>query len=87
LKPTFGSQKLIELLKDIDECEDEPIEEIIFMGLCTDICVVSNVLATKMTLPEVPITVYADCCAGVTPAKHAAALETMKSCQINVIND
>lgn len=79
LKKTFGSTDLMEILKITD------FEEIIFMGLCTDICVVSNVLAAKMTLPETKITVYSDCCAGVTPEKHEAALETMRSCQINVI--
>lgn len=81
LKNTFGSTDLMEILKITD------FEEIIFMGLCTDICVVSNVLAAKMTLPETLITVDASCCAGVTPEKHKAALETMKSCQINVINE
>lgn len=79
LKTTFGSTDLIKVLKLVNA------EEIIFMGLCTDVCLVSNCLAAKMTLPEVPITVYSDCCAGVTPAKHEAALETMRSCQINVI--
>ena len=81
LKNTFGSKDLVEILTTLKN----DLDEVIFMGVCTDICVVSNVLATKMALPEVPITVYADCCAGVTPEKHAAALETMKSCQINVI--
>lgn len=55
------------------------------MGLCTDICVVSNALLLKAYLPDVKIPVDPTCCAGVTPEKHAAALETMKSCQIQGI--
>lgn len=57
------------------------------VGLCTDICVVSNALALRMFYPDVKITVDASCCAGVTPEKHLAALEVMKSCQIEVINE
>lgn len=57
------------------------------IGLCTDICVVSNALIIKATFPEIDIIVDASCCAGVTPEKHKAALEVMKSCQINVINE
>jgi nicotinamidase-related amidase len=83
LKNTFGSRDLTEILVSLKD----QLDEIVFMGVCTDICVVSNVLATKMMLPETLITVDASCCAGVTPAKHEAALETMRSCQINVIND
>ena len=56
-------------------------------GLCTDICVISNALALRMFYPNAKITVDASCCAGVTPEKHAAALEVMKSCQIDVINE
>ena len=57
------------------------------MGVCTDICVVSNAMLIKAFCPEVPVTVDASCCAGVTPERHLAALETMKSCQIKVINE
>ena len=57
------------------------------IGVCTDICVVSNALILKAMYPEIPITVDASCCAGVTPESHKAALLTMKSCQINVINE
>jgi nicotinamidase-related amidase len=56
-------------------------------GVCTDICVVSNALAIRMFFPNSKITVDAKCCAGVTPEKHAAALEVMKSCQIEVIGE
>lgn len=61
--------------------------EIELVGVCTDICVVSNALILKADYPEAKIKVDASCCAGVTPEKHAAALEVMKSCQIEVINE
>lgn len=62
-------------------------EEIELVGLCTDICVVSNALILKAMYPEINITVDASCCAGVTPESHNAALTTMKMCQINVIGE
>ena len=55
-----------------------------FIGLCTDICVISNALMAKAAVPELSISVDASCCAGVTPEKHEAALEAMRSCQIDV---
>ena len=61
--------------------------EIEMVGLCTDICVVSNALILKAEFPEVKITVDASCCAGVTPESHEAALLTMKMCQIDVIHE
>lgn len=81
-KPTFGSEQLVDELKHIVDATNDCIT---FVGLCTDICVVSNVLMVKAALPETNIYVKADCCAGVTPAKHEAALETMRSCQIEII--
>ena len=63
------------------------VEEIEIVGVCTDICVVSNALILKATFPETKITVDASCCAGVTPETHKAALETMKMCQINITNE
>lgn len=57
------------------------------VGVCTDICVVSNALILKSQFPEIEITVDASCCAGTTPENHKAALQVMKSCQINVINE
>ena len=81
-KPTFGSRALAEKLAAIAEQEEL---EITLIGLCTDICVVSNALMIKAFLPETKVSVIAACCAGVTPATHLAALETMKMCQINVI--
>ena len=65
----------------------KPIYEVEIIGLCTDICVVTNALCLKTEFPEVEITVDASCCAGSTPEKHKAALEVMKSCQINVIGE
>ena len=78
-KPTFGSLRLAEALKAEPE-----LEEVELVGLCTDICVVSNALLLKAFLPEIAITVDPACCAGVTPEKHLAALETLRSCQIAV---
>lgn len=60
-------------------------EQVELIGLCTDICVVSNALIIKAMFPEIDVTVDAACCAGVTPETHKAALETMKCCQIHVI--
>ena len=82
-KPTFGSTALAADLKDLSEKEEIELE---LIGLCTDICVVSNALLLKASMPEVRISVDAACCAGVTPQKHLAALETMRSCQIDVKN-
>lgn len=65
----------------------KPTYEVEIIGLCTDICVITNALCLKTEFPEVEITVDASCCAGSTPAKHKAALEVMKSCQINVIGE
>ena len=61
------------------------LEDVEIIGLCTDICVVSNALLIKAFMPELPVSVDSACCAGVTPEKHEAALETMRSCQISVI--
>lgn len=82
-KPTFGSTSLAMDLKAISEAETIELE---LIGLCTDICVVSNALLLKAAMPEVKISVDASCCAGVTPEKHLAALETMRSCQIQIVN-
>ena len=66
--------------------EQEAIESVTLVGLCTDICVISNAMIIKASLPEVPIIVDASCCAGVTPESHRQALEAMKACQIAVVN-
>lgn len=80
-KLTFGSVDLPELIRKAAAKDQFDIE---LIGLCTDICVVSNALILKANFREIPITVDAACCAGVTPEKHSAALETMSSCQINI---
>ena len=82
-KPTFGSTAMAADLREESEKEEIELE---LIGQCTNICVVTNALLLKASMPEVKITVDAACCAGVTPEKHAAALETMRSCQIHVIN-
>lgn len=81
-KETFGSIRLAEDM--LAENKTQGIESIELVGVCTDICVVSNALLLKAYLPEVLIQVDRSCCAGVTKEKHEAALETMKSCQILV---
>ena len=82
-KPTFGSEKLVEVLKEMDR--KQPIGTVTLLGLCTDICVVSNALLVEAAFPETDIKVLKDCCAGVTPESHEAALTTMKMCQIEVL--
>ena len=77
-KPTFGSTELVEYLEKVD------FDEIELIGLCTDICVVSNALLIKARFPELEVSVDSSCCAGVTPTTHEAALTTMRMCQINV---
>ena len=74
-KPTFGYKGWGE----------EILEDVEIIGLCTDICVVSNALIIKATFPEAVVSVDSRCCAGVTPESHQAALVTMKMCQIDVI--
>ena len=79
-KSGFGSPALIEYLASLPE-----LAEVEFIGLCTDICVITNVLMLKGALPEVTIRVRADACAGVTPESHEMALNAMKMCQIEII--
>ena len=83
-KPTFGSHELGEMLLKMNS--DETIGSVTLIGLCTDICVISNALLVKAFLPEVPVSVDAACCAGVTPQSHLNALEAMKMCQIKIEN-
>ena len=81
-KPTFGSTTLADLLKA--EHKKSPIAKITLVGLCTDICVISNALLLKATLPEVEIEVVSGACAGVTKESHQIALNAMKMCQITI---
>jgi len=80
-KSVFGSIELVEFLKK----RANEISEIEILGLCTDICVVSNAIMIKNALPEIEINVNEKCCAGVTPQSHREALNVMKMCQINII--
>ena len=82
-KDTFGSTDLAEELVAMNE--EEEIGSITLVGLCTDICVISNALLIKAFLPEVPIAVDASCCAGVTPESHENALKAMATCQIQIL--
>ena len=84
-KPTFGSTALGERLRALNE--DAPIESITLIGLCTDICVISNALLLRAYLPEIPIIVDSACCAGVTPESHRTALAAMRACQIIIENE
>lgn len=84
-KETFGSVELGTVLKEAHR--ENPIQTITFIGLCTDICVISNAMLVKAFLPEVKLVVDASCCAGVTPESHKNALEAMKVCQIEIVND
>ena len=82
-KKAFGSVELAQYLVELNT--EEEIEEIVFCGICTDICVISNVMLAKAFLPETLVTVKEELCAGVTPKSHKNALEAMKMCQVNVI--
>ncbi len=84
-KPTFGSVELAAYLTE--QAKETAIEEIELCGLCTDICVISNAFVIKANLTEVPVSVDASCCAGVTPESHLNALAAMKMCQVRVDNE
>lgn len=77
-KPTFGSEVLVEKIKELQP------DTITLIGLCTDICVISNALLLRAACRNTEMCVIQDCCAGVTPEKHEAALKVMESCQIQV---
>ena len=88
----FGSPQLAVRVRELEQehFNEVPIEEPLeleLIGVCTDICVISNAMVLKSTLPEAIITVDASCCAGVTPERHKIALEAMKACQIKIINE
>ena len=80
-KPTFGSVDLVEMIRKYD-VEDTQIQ---LIGLCTDICVISNAMLCKTFLTETPVYIAADCCAGVTPQSHENALRAMEMCQIKIV--
>ena len=74
----------MEVLNNMEKVYD--VDSVEIVGLCTDICVISNAMLAKAQLPEVPVTVDASCCAGVTPESHETALSAMEMCQIDIIN-
>ncbi len=82
-KPCFGSLELASYL--VMENEKEPIESVTFVGVCTDICVISNAMIVKSALPEIDVAVVAELCAGVTPESHENALAAMKMCQMDIV--
>ena len=84
-KPTFGSVELGKMLAEYNKVV--PITELTLIGLCTDVCVISNALLLKAFLPEARIAVDASCCAGTTPEKHVMALNAMRACQIFIENE
>ena len=79
-KETFGSRGLLELL-----CRTPDVEEVELIGLCTDICVISNALLAKAALPNAHVKVDARCCAGVTAASHDTALAALRACHVEVV--
>lgn len=83
-KPTFGSTELSERL--LDYADDHALGQVTLIGVCTDICVISNAMLLKAALPEIDVAVDAACCAGVTPDSHDTALSAMKACQVAIEN-
>lgn len=83
-KPTFGSVELARYLTELHETS--PIGTVTLIGVCTDICVISNAMLIKAALPETDVVIDASCCAGVTPESHENALKAMAMCQMNIIN-
>ncbi|MDR3294264.1 MAG: cysteine hydrolase [Clostridiales Family XIII bacterium] len=82
-KPAFGAVALAEYMEL--ENRKDPVARIELIGLCTDICVISNAILLKTFLPETEIAVDSSCCAGSTPEAHACALAAMERCQIRVV--
>ncbi len=78
-KKTFGAIDLPDVIRKMGE-----VDEISLIGICTDICVISNAMILKAAFPEVPIKVISSCCAGVTPESHENALNAMRVCQITI---
>lgn len=84
-KNSFGSLKLSNVIRDTAADKLPDVEAIELVGVCTDICVISNAMILKAAFPEIPIIVDGSCCAGVTPESHENALKAMSSCQIEVL--
>ena len=84
-KPTFGSVRLVEMLREASQAPDGKDLNIALCGVCTDICVVSNALLLRAHFPEATLRAYRDACAGSTPEKHDAALAVMQSCHVDIV--
>ena len=84
-KPTFGSVHLAKYLAEMHERAG--LESVTLVGVCTDICVISNAMLIKAYLPELDVIVDASCCAGVSRESHENALSAMRACQIEIINE
>ena len=84
-KPGFGSVELGRMLLEMNE--KEPIASVTLIGLCTDVCVISDALIIKAFLPEVPVKVDAACCAGISPRSHDNSLSAMAMCQVEILNN
>ena len=84
-KPTFGSLTLAKLIKDADNID--PVGRVTLVGVCTDICVISNAMLIKASVPNAEIIVDASCCAGVTKESHQNALKAMTACHIKIVNN
>ena len=83
-KPSFGSYELVEKLAELDK--QDALESVELVGLCTDICVISNAMLVKNRFPELQVIVDAACCAGVMPETHMTALRAMDMCQIEILH-
>lgn len=79
-KPTFGSVELPALLSSLGS-----VDEVTLVGLCTDICVISNAMLVKAAFPEAKVMIDSSCCAGVTPESHDNALAAMSAVQIEIL--
>ena len=82
-KKTFGSLRLAQDIKAINEIES--ITSIEIVGVCTDICVISNAMLIKAAMPEVPVRICSECCAGTSEEAHKTALAAMAGCQIEIV--
>lgn len=87
-KLTFGEERLGKITESFlrSFCDDASVESVELCGVCTDICVVSNALIAKAYWWDIPVIVDPHCCAGTTIARHNAAIEVMKSCQIDILD-
>ena len=84
-KPTFGSTDLVKIIGEYVAQYGQPNVHVEIIGLCTDICVISNAMVLRAAFPETEIEILSDCCAGVTPQSHQTALDAMRACQFTIV--